>query len=292
MIPAPFEYSSPKTLSDAFTLLETSGPDSKILAGGQSLIPVMKLRLGQPSRLIDINNIQELSYLREADGYLRIGALTRMVDLESSDLIKKKYPIISDTASHIADPTVRNMGTAGGNVSHADPANDLPGTMVALGAEFVAASSKGTRVIKAKDFFVDTFTTDLKHEEILTEIRVPMYAPGTGGAYLKLEKRVGDFAIAGVGVQISLDNDGTCTRAGIGLTAVGPSVIEAVEAEKALVGKKLTEEATRAAASLASDASTPTSDLRGPADYKKEMIKVLTSRALKRAHQRAVGGSA
>jgi aerobic carbon-monoxide dehydrogenase medium subunit len=292
MIPASFEYSSPKTLSEAISLLENSGSDSKILAGGQSLIPIMKLRLGTPSRLIDINNIQELSYLRESEGYLRIGALTRMVDLETSELVMKKYPIIHDAASHIADPTVRNMGTAGGNVSHADPANDLPAVMVALGAEFVATGSSGSRTIEAKDFFVDTFTTALKHEEILTEIRVPMYAMGMGGAYLKLEKRVGDYAIAGVAAQISLDNDGNCTRAGIGLTAVGTLVIEAEEAEKSLAGKKLTDEAIAQAAKLASEASQPTSDLRGPAEYKQEMVKVLTNRALKRAYLRAVGGGA
>jgi aerobic carbon-monoxide dehydrogenase medium subunit len=291
MIPASFEYSSPKTLSEAVSLLETTGSDSKILAGGQSLIPVMKLRLGSPSHLIDINNIEELSYLRESDGFLRIGALTRMVDLETSDLVKKKYPIINDAASHIADPTVRNMGTAGGNVSHADPANDLPATMIALGAEFVALSSKGTRVIKAKDFFVDTFTTALKHEEILTEIRVPMFIPGTGGAYLKLEKRVGDFAIVGVAVQISLDREGKCTGAGIGLTAVGPIVIEAERAEQSLIGKKLTEDTITAAARLASESSNPTTDLRGPSDYKKEMIEVLTTRALKLAYLRVVGGA-
>src|SRR5579859_6864115 len=136
MIPASFEYSSPKTLSEAISLLETSGSDSKILAGGQSLIPLMKLRLGSPSRLIDINNIEGLSYIRESDSFLRIGALTRMADLESADLIKKKYSVINDAATHIADPMVRNLGTAGGNVSHADPANDLPATMLALGAEF------------------------------------------------------------------------------------------------------------------------------------------------------------
>jgi aerobic carbon-monoxide dehydrogenase medium subunit len=292
MIPAQFEYSSPKTLSEAFTLLESSGSDSKILAGGQSLIPVMKLRLGSPSHLIDINNIQELSYLRESDGYLRLGSLTRMVDLETSDLIKKKYPIIHDAASHIADPTVRNMGTAGGNVSHADPANDLPAVMIALGAEFVASSSKGLRAIKAKDFFLDAFTTALKHEEILTEIRVPAYTAGSGGAYLKLEKRVGDYAIAGVGVQITLDKSGNCMKAGIGLTAVGSSVIEAEEGERSLTGKSLTDDTIGAAARLAAQASNPVSDLRGPAEYKKEMVKVLTNRALRHAHMRALHGGA
>ena len=292
MIPASFEYSSPKTLSEAISLLETSGSDSKILAGGQSLIPVMKLRLGSPSRLIDINNIEGLNYIRESDGFLRIGALTRIVDLESSELLKKKYPIINDAASHIADPTVRNLGTAGGNVSHADPANDLPATMLALSAEFVATSSGGSRVIKAKDFFIDAFTTALKHEEILTEIRIPQFTVGNGGAYLKLEKRVGDFAIAGVAVQISVTQGVTVAKAGIGLTAVGSSAIEAVEAEQYLIGQTLTAEAISTASKLAARASNPGTDLRGPGEYKREMIIVLTTRALKRAYLRATGGGA
>lgn len=292
MIPASFEYSSPKTLSEAISLLETSGSDSKILAGGQSLIPVMKLRLGSPSRLIDINNIEGLNYIHESDGFLRIGALTRIVDLESSELLKKKYPIINDAASHIADPTVRNLGTAGGNVSHADPANDLPATMLALSAEFVATSSGGSRVIKAKDFFIDAFTTALKHEEILTEIRIPQFTVGNGGAYLKLEKRVGDFAIAGVAVQISVTQGVTVAKAGIGLTAVGSSAIEADEAEQYLIGQTLTAEAISTASKLAARASNPGTDLRGPGEYKREMIIVLTTRALKRAYLRATGGGA
>jgi aerobic carbon-monoxide dehydrogenase medium subunit len=292
LIPPPFEYSTPKTVSEAVSLLKTSGSDSKILAGGQSLIPVMKLRLGSPSRLIDINNIDGLNYIRESDGFLRIGALTRMSDLEFSDLIKKKYSVINDAASNIADPTVRNLGTAGGNLSHADPTNDMPAAMLALGAEFVVTGSDGTRVIKARDFFLDTFTTALNHEELLTEIRIPQYTSGSGGAYLKLEKRAGDFAIAGVAVQISLDRDGKVARAGIGLTAVGPKAIEAVEAEKALIGQKITENTIRSAARVASDASNPTTDLRGPAEYKKEMIKVLTARALKLANERAIHGGA
>jgi carbon-monoxide dehydrogenase medium subunit len=292
MIPSPFEYSRPKSLSEAISLLASSGSDAKILAGGQSLIPVMKLRLGSPSRLIDINDIEGMSYIRESDGLLRIGALTRIVDLESSELLKKKYPIITDAASDIADPTVRNMGTAGGNVSHADPANDLPATMLALDAEFGAFGPRGNRVINAKDFFLDAFTTALSHEEILTEIRIPQYSAGSGGAYLKLEKRVGDFAIAGVATQIKLDTNGSVARAGIGLTAVGPSAIKAEDAEESLVGQTLTDETIKRAASLASQSARPSSDLRGPAEYKKEMVKVLTARALKRSYLRAVGGGA
>ena len=292
MIPPSFEYSSPKTLPEAISLLQKSGENAKILAGGQSLIPVMKLRLGSPPHLIDINRIQGLSYTREAEGFLKIGALTRMAELESSDLLKTKYPIIHDAAREIADPLVRNLGTAGGNLSHGDPANDLPAVMLATNAEFQVTGPKGSRMIKAKDFFVDTFTTALQHDEILTEIRVPQFSAGSGGAYLKLEKRVGDFAIVGVGVQVSLDREGKCQSAGIGLTAVGSTAVKATKAEDFLKGKNLSEEATLTSASkLASEASSPTTDLRGPADYKKGMVRVLTARALKRAHQRARGGT-
>jgi carbon-monoxide dehydrogenase medium subunit len=292
MIPASFEYSRPKSLPEAISLLKSFGGDSKILAGGQSLIPVMKLRLGSPSHLIDINDIEGLSYIREQERFLRIGALTRMVDLETSELLKKKYPIFTDAASEIADPTIRNMGTAGGNLSHADPANDLPAVVLALEAELVVTSLSGNRIIRARDFFIDAFTTALKHEEILTEIRIPEYSPGSGGAYLKLEKRGGDFAIAGVATFVGLDANGNVAKAGIGLTAVGSSAIKAEEAERSLLGQKLTEQSIRDAADLASQVSRPVSDLRGPAEYKKKMVKVLTSRALKRSYLRAIGGGA
>jgi aerobic carbon-monoxide dehydrogenase medium subunit len=291
MIPPSFEYSCPSTLPEALSLLEHSDENTKILAGGQSLIPVMKLRLGSPSRLIDINRILGLSYVSESNGFLNIGALARMADLESSSLIRSHYPVIHDAAREIADPLVRNLGTAGGNVSHADPANDLPAVMLAMDAAFVATGPGGKpRLIKATDFFVDTFTTALQHNEILTEIRIPQFTTGNGGAYLKLEKRVGDFAIVGVAVQVSLDKDGNCSRAGIGLTAVSSTALKASKAEEYLKGKKLNDgEVITRTASLASEASNPTSDLRGPADYKKEMVKILTVRALKLARSRASG---
>jgi carbon-monoxide dehydrogenase medium subunit len=291
MIPSSFEYYSPTTLPEALSLLQKSGENAKILAGGQSLIPVMKLRLGSPSHLIDINRLQGLSYIRESSGVLLIGAMTRMADLESSDLLRSKYGIIHDAAMNIADPLVRNRGTAGGNISHADPANDLPATMLALNAEFHAVGPNGSKKFRAQDFFVDTFTTALSHDDILTEIQVPVHAPGSGGAYMKLEKRVGDFAIVGVGVQIFLDNTGTCLKAGIGLTAVGPTAVKATNAEDYLVGKNLSDDNVLSrAGALASEQSSPTTDLRGPADYKKEMVKIFAIRSLKRAHRRAVGG--
>ncbi len=288
MIPPSFEYASPTSMSEALSLLKQGGENAKILAGGQSLIPLMKLRLASPTLLVDINRIPGLEYIRESGGYLRIGALTRMADVEASDLIMRRYPIIHDASAEIADPTVRNLGSVGGNISHGDPANDLPSVMLALEAEFLAQGPSGGRTIKAEDFFVDTFTTALDHNEILAEIRVPMASPRSGGSYLKLEKRIGDFAIAGSAVQLSLNSRGDCERLGVGLTAVGPTAIRAKKAEEVLKGKKLTDEgAIKRVGDLAAEAANPTSDLRGPADYKKEMVKVLTIRALKRAYQRA-----
>lgn len=292
MIPSSFEYYAPTTLPEALSLLQKSGENAKVLAGGQSLIPVMKLRLGQPSHLIDLSRIDGLSYIRESDGKLRIGAMTTMADLESSDVLRSKYAAIHDAAMNIADPLVRNRGTAGGNVSHADPANDLPAAMLALEADFIAIGPDGTkRRIRAQDFFMDSFTTALTHDEILTEITVPPYAPGSGGAYMKLEKRVGDFAIVGVAAQICLGQDGKVEKAGIGLTAVGSTAVKATESEDYLEGNSLGDSAVLSkAGELAARNANPTSDLRGPAEYKKEMVKVFTIRALRRAHQRAIGG--
>jgi aerobic carbon-monoxide dehydrogenase medium subunit len=292
MIPPSFEYFAPMSLPEALDLLHKSGENAKILAGGQSLIPVMKLRLGQPSHLIDLNGIGGLSYIKESGGMLRIGAMTRMADLESSSLLKSKYGILHDAAMNIADPLVRNRGTAGGNVSHADPANDLPAAMLALEAQFTSMAPGGaTKTYKAIDFFLDSFTTALSHDEILTEIEIPAFAPGNGGAYMKLEKRVGDFAIVGVAAQIALDRNGSCVKAGIGLTSVGATALKATDAENYLKGKSLTDASVLSkAGELASGKSNPTDDLRGPADYKKEMVKVFTIRALKVAQKRASGG--
>jgi len=294
MIPPSFEYYAPTTLPEAIDLLQKSGENAKILAGGQSLIPVMKLRLGQPSHLIDLNRIDGLNYIREADGMLKIGAMTRMSDLESSGLLKSKYGLLHDVSMDIADPLVRNRGTAGGNISHADPANDLPAVVLAMEAVLTAVGPGGAkRNIRALDFFVDTFTTSLSHDEILTEIAVPAYSAGSGGAYMKLEKRVGDFAIVGVAVQLSLERDGRCAKAGIGLTAVGPTALKATEAEEYLKGKNLDDSGVLSrAGELAASKTNPTTDLRGPSEYKKEMTKVFTIRGLKRARQRAIGGGA
>jgi carbon-monoxide dehydrogenase medium subunit len=289
MIPASFEYLSPKTLSEAISLLQKHGSDAKILAGGQSLIPLMKLRLASPSHLIDLNRISELSYIKESDGFLTIGALTRECDLDSSELIRKKYPIVADTAAVIGDPLVRNMATVGGNLAHADPANDHPATMLAFGAEVTAAGPKGTRRIKITDFFAGLFTTTLRPDEILTEIRIPIQPARSGGAYLKFERKIGDFATAAVAVQITLGSGNTCQRVGIGLTNVGQTAIKATRAEKALQGKAADEKNILEAARIAAEEAEPIEDHRGSVEYKRSLIKVLTARALRQAVARAKG---
>jgi carbon-monoxide dehydrogenase medium subunit len=286
MIPPRFGYSAPATLEEAFSLLSKYGAEAKVLAGGQSLIPLLKLRLASPPYLIDINRIPGLSYIREAEGFLRIGALTREAEVEASDLIRSKYPIIFDTAQVIADPLVRNLATVGGNLAHGDPANDHPATMLALGAEVVARGPSGERTIPLADFFTGIFTTALNPDEILTEIRIPMPPTGSGGAYFKVERKVGDFATAGVAAFVVVGN-GICERAGIGLTNVGPTPIKAKSAEEFLRGKRLDEETIRQAAQLAAQESHPTADLRGSVEYKRDLVRVLTSRALKRALERA-----
>ncbi len=289
MIPQSFEYFCPETVSEAIALLQEHGDGAKILSGGQSLIPMMKIRLARPEYIIDINRLADLQYVKEEDGFLKIGGLTREADLEVSSLIRSKYPIILDTAALIADPQVRNMATVGGNLAHGDPANDHPATMLALGAEIIATGQDGERSIPIKDFFLSVFTTALEHGEILTEIRIPIPPSGSGGAYFKLERKVGDFATVGVAAQVTVDGAGVCRRAGIGLTNVGATPIKATRAEGFLVGKTMDEQQISQAAQLAAEDAQPSSDLRGPAEYKVSMVRELTKRALVRARERAGG---
>jgi aerobic carbon-monoxide dehydrogenase medium subunit len=290
MIPAAFSYHAPQSIDAATALLGQYGDDAKVLSGGQSLIPLMKLRLATPQHLIDINRIPGLAYIREADGALVIGALARESDLEESDLIRTRFPILLDTTRMIADPLVRNLATLCGNLAHADPANDHPATMLALGAEAVAVGPTGERRIPIAAFFVGPFTTALRPDEILTEVRIPSPPARSGGAYVKLERKVGDFATAAVAAQITLSASGTCAAAGIGLTNVGPTPIKARRAEEFLQGKRVNDETIRQAARLAAEESQPESDLRGPAEYKEDLVRVLTGRALKKALDRAGGG--
>src|SRR5215472_13794190 len=286
MIPPAFEYLRPTTFPEAIALLQQYGEDAKILSGGQSLIPMMKLRIARPAYLVDINRILGLSYVKEEGGFLKIGGLTREADLEASPLIRSKYPILVDTTRVIADPQVRNLATVAGNLAHGDPANDHPATMLALGAQVVAAGSRGERVIPIEEFFVSVFTTALQPDEIVTEIRIPLPPPRSGGAYFKLERKVGDFATAAVAAQVTVDSNGTCQQVGIGLTNVGPTPLKARNAEAFLRGKKLDEATIHQAAQLAADEAQPSSDLRGPAEYKKGLVKELAVRALTRSVER------
>ena len=289
MIPAAFEYHTPGSITEATALLARLGDDAKVLSGGQSLIPLMKLRLSSPRHVVDINGIGGLDGVREADGFLRIGALTRESDLEASEIVRTRYPLLYDTCKVIADPLVRNLATVGGNLAHADPANDHPATMLALGAEVIAVGTKGERKIPIGSFFTGPFATALSPDEILVEIRIPASTARSGGAYLKLERKVGDFATAAVAVHVVLSASGTCEQVGIGLTNVGLTPIKATQAEAALKGKRPDAAAIKQAAELAAAAAQPSDDLRGSAEYKKDLVRVLTARALRRAVERAEG---
>ncbi len=286
MIPGKFEYFAPHTLPEAVKLLSEKGYGAKILAGGQSLIPAMRFRLAAPEILIDINRIDGLSYIKEANGYLVIGAMTREAELDASDLIHQKYPLLADTAKVIADPLVRNMATVGGNLAHADPANDHPATMLAYNAQIVAAGPGGERIIPIDEFFVDLFTSSLAENEILKEIRIPTPPAHSGGAYLKLERKVGDYAVAAVAVQLTLDGD-ACQAIRIGLTNVSAVPMRAANAEAALTGQTLSDDNIKAAAAAAAAECEPSADLRGSEEYKRDMVRVLTMRAIRQAVERA-----
>lgn len=291
MIPRGFEYHAPRALDEAISLLQQLGSDAKILSGGQSLIPMMKLRLASPPQIIDINRIPGLDHVTESNGHLSIGALARESDLEISPIVKSRYPLLFDTTIVIADPLVRNQATVCGNLAHGDPANDHPATMLALEATIIAVGPGGEREIPVTSFFTGLFETALQPNEILKEIRVPAPAPSSGGAYLKMERKVGDYATAGVAVQIALDPSGACARAGIGLTNVGFTPIKATGTEAFLAGKQLDEAVIKQASEMAAGESQPVDDIRGSEDYKRDLVRVLTARALKQALQRAKGGA-
>ena len=289
MIPPSFEYLSPKTIPDAIALLQKHGDEAKILAGGHSLIPAMRLRLAEPGYLIDIRGIGGLDYIQEEAGQLRIGALTCEAALEESEIVQRKFPLLLDTTKMIADPSVRNMATVGGNLAHGDPANDHPATMLALRDSVVAEGPNGTREIKIDDFFPDFFTTALEEDEILTEIRIPSPPSASGGTYLKIERKVGDYAAAAVACQLNIDSSGSIENIGLGLTNVGSTPIRASSAEELLKGKKPDENMLAEAGRLAAADSEPMEDLRGSAEYKRALVNELTQRAIKLSLQRAEG---
>jgi carbon-monoxide dehydrogenase medium subunit len=282
--PAAFEYFAPATLDEALDVLgRYDDGDAKVLAGGMSLIPVMKLRFAAPRALVDINRLGGLDTLAEEDGRLRIGALVRHKACERSDLLKGKYGALGDAAPLISDPVVRNLGTVAGSLAHADPQGDWGSVMLAVRGEVVARGPDGERTIPIDEFFQGPFTTSLQPNEIVTEVRVP--APGrAGGTYLKLERKVGDFATVGVAVHVTMSN-GTVEQAGIALTGVGPTNIRAAEAEEALTAQALDDDAIDEAARLAAAAAQPRTDVRGTEEYKRNVVRIFTTRGLRKAKE-------
>lgn len=289
MIPAPFNYEAPATLDEALALLEKHGDEAKILAGGHSLLPMMKLRFAQPETLIDINGIPGMSYIKEEDGHLKIGAMTKEVELEESDIVQSKYPIFTDASKLIADPQVRNMGTIGGNIAHGDAANDHPAVMLALRAQVEITGKEGSRMVPIDEFFYGFYMTACQWNEIVTAIHIPSPPAGSGNAYHKLERKVGDYATAGAAVSLTIGEGGVVTHAGIGLTNVNATPLRAARSEEALVGQKLTDETIAQAAQFASEDCNPSADLRGDEEYKRAMVGVLVKRMIHRAAERAMG---
>ena len=285
MYPASFEYFAPSTLDEALDLLgRYDEGEAKVLAGGMSLIPVMKLRFATPQALIDINRIGGLDTLAEEGGGLRIGALVRHKTCERSDVLAGKYAALGDAAPQISDPVVRNLGTVAGSLVHADPQGDWGSVMLAVRATVVARGPDGERSIPIDELFQGPFTTSVEPNEIVTEVRVPDPGPRSGGTYLKLERKVGDFATAGVAVHVSMSN-GTVGQAGIALTGVGPANMRADEAEQALAGRPLDDEAIDEAARLAAEAAQPRTDVRGTEEYKRNVVRVFTARGLRKARE-------
>lgn len=280
MFPARFDYRAPTELEEALALLSEKGDEAKVVAGGMSLIPMMKLRFATPALLVDLNGVPHMDeIITTRGGGLLIGAMARHNQLAASAALRTSCPIITTAAPLIADPIVRNRGTIGGSLAHADPAGDWGSVLLALGAEVVARSTGGERVLPVGELLVDVFTTSLRPDEVITEIRIPKPTGPAGGTYLKLERKVGDFATVGAAVQLEMSN-GTIERAGIALTAVGPRNVQATEAESALAGAEPLPEVFEEAARLAAEAADPVSDLRGPADYKRSVVQTFVKRGL------------
>ncbi|MFY9583634.1 MAG: xanthine dehydrogenase family protein subunit M [Candidatus Acidiferrales bacterium] len=296
MIPAAFEYHVPKTLEEALRLVERHGDEAKLLAGGHSLLPLMKLRLAAPRYVIDLGRLRGMSYIREEGGHIAIGAMTTHADVEASELLRAKCPLLPETAAAIGDVQVRNRGTLGGSLAHADPAADYPAAILALDAEIVAASTAGTRTIAARGFFVDMLTTQLRPGEILSQVRIPLFAPRTGTAYCKLHQPASGFAIVGAAARVTLNKSGKIEDVAVGITGVGPKAYRAEAVEKALLGKKVAPkppaDVVKYAARHAADGIEPLADLHASAEYRREMAAVFTRRALERAIARAQGHKA
>lgn len=286
MIPPSFDYHAPRSLGEAVALLASLGEDAKLLAGGHSLLPMMKLRFAQPAHLIDLGAIQDLRGIREESGTLVIGAMTTEAELLGSALVRSKVPLLAEGASQIADPQVRYKGTIGGDLSHGDPGNDHPALMLALDAQFVLTGPKGRRTVPADGFFVGLYSTQLARDEILTQIRIPIPAAGTGWSYQKLKRKTGDFATAAAAALLRMKG-AAVAQVAIALTNAAPTALRATAAERALVGKALDAASLAEAARLAMSICQPTADLRGDVAYKTAMCGEMTRRALQAARARA-----
>jgi carbon-monoxide dehydrogenase medium subunit len=293
MVTSSFDYHAPSSVAEAAELLTRHGNSAKLLAGGHSLVPMMKSRLAEPEVLIDLGRIESMAYIREADGGLAIGAMTKYVDLESSDLVKSKAPVLAEAAGMVADPQVRNMGTIGGSLAHADPAADLPAVMLALDARLITSSTGGHRTIEADDFFVDLLTTGLRPDEILSEIEIPGLPPRTGTAYAKFGNKASHFAIVGVAASVTLSPNGTCERARVAVTGAGPKATRAAETEgllnghRLLQGNQIDEDVIQAAAARAGAGVDLQEDVHASAEYRAHLTTVFAKRAILEAVSRA-----
>ncbi len=287
MKPAPFEYHRPATVEEALDLLARHGYDAKLLAGGQSLVPAMNFRLAQPAVLVDLNRVEELDYLREEPGLLRVGAMTRQRAAERSEAVARGAPLLAGTLPWVAHPQIRNRGTVGGSVAHADPAAEIPAVMLALDARFLLRGPGGERTVRAEEFFTGLFGTSLEPDEILVEVEIPAPAPGSGWAFDEVSRRHGDYALAGAAAVVTLDGAGRCTDARVVLLSVGGGPVLAAGAAAALVGEAPSEEAVRAAADAVGREIDPPADIHASAAYRRRLAEVLVRRVLPRAFERA-----
>jgi len=286
-VPAAFDYHPATSVDEAIALLQQYGDEAKLLAGGHSLLPTMKLRLAQPGHLIDLGRISGLSYIREDGGVVAVGAMTRYVDIERSEVLKKHFALLPEGVAQIGDPQVRHPGTNGGSIAHSDPAADTPGIVLALKADIVAKGPNGVRTIKADDFFMDLFQTALQPDEVITEIRFPKPPVHTGSAYMKLANKASHYAVVGCAAVVTLDGNGTCTTASVVITGASVKPTRASAVEAGLVGKKLDEATIANAASHAADGLEVVSDIHGSQEYRAQMATVLARRVVARAAERA-----
>lgn len=287
MKPAPFEYDDPRTVDEALDLLAEHGEECKVIAGGQSLVPLMNFRLARPRRLIDINGIDSLAHITRAPGRVVIGAMTRHVDVERSPVVAEAWPLLSEAIVWVGHPQIRNRGTIGGSVVHADPAAELPAVFAAMDATFQVRSKYGARSVRWDEFFRSEFTTSIIPQELVVGVEVPEQDPQAGAAFVEFARRHGDFALGGAAVVLKLDRDGVCERAAIALVAAGPKPVRATAAEAQLVGSNVEAEAIQAAAGRAVEGLHPTADVHGGTEYRVKLLRVMVQRALTAAAERA-----